>query len=238
MPTEDGEQHDLLESESLSLTVARLRLRLAPEHPAPRVDHLRAAIASVRPELDLLHQHGQEGLIYRYPRVIYRVIDREPTIVTVEEGTEVLSALTLVGAEVRLGAATRRVMEATLDASRHPLGPSPTSRRYRFVSPWLALNQENHTRFGLMSTDDRRRLLDAQIANNCLSLAKSFGLRINTRLAGHAHVRPVAVRLKDVGMVGFLGDFDVNFEIPDGLGLGKSVSRGFGAVRRIDSPCN
>ena len=29
-------------------------------------------------------------------------------------------------------------------------------------------------------------------------------------------------------MLGFLGTFSVNFEIPDYWGIGKSVSRGFG----------
>src|SRR5947209_15383610 len=101
MPITSDEQHDLLKAESFSLAVARLRLQIAPEHPLPRADHLRASIAALRPDIDLLHQYGQEGLIYRYPRVLYRVADREPVIVAVEEGTEVLSALTLVGRDLR-----------------------------------------------------------------------------------------------------------------------------------------
>ncbi len=34
-------------------------------------------------------------------------------------------------------------------------------------------------------------------------------------------------------MLGFLGTFSVNFEIPDYWGIGKSVSRGFGTVKRV-----
>lgn len=37
-------------------------------------------------------------------------------------------------------------------------------------------------------------------------------------------------RLKAPPMLGFLGTFSVNFEIPDYWGIGKSVSRGFGTV--------
>ncbi len=33
-------------------------------------------------------------------------------------------------------------------------------------------------------------------------------------------------------MLGFLGTFSVNFEIPNYWGIGKSVSRGFGTVIR------
>jgi len=38
--------------------------------------------------------------------------------------------------------------------------------------------------------------------------------------------------LKSTPMLGFLGTFSVNFEIPDYWGIGKSVSRGFGTVKR------
>lgn len=37
---------------------------------------------------------------------------------------------------------------------------------------------------------------------------------------------------------GFKGTFVVNFELPDLIGLGKSVSRGFGTVRRIGESVN
>ena len=36
--------------------------------------------------------------------------------------------------------------------------------------------------------------------------------------------------VKDVSMLGIMCEFMENFSIPDYLGLGKSVSRGFGAV--------
>ena len=40
-------------------------------------------------------------------------------------------------------------------------------------------------------------------------------------------------------MLGFLGEADVNFDIPNGLGLGKVVSKGFGGVEKKDgASCN
>jgi hypothetical protein len=43
----------------------------------------------------------------------------------------------------------------------------------------------------------------------------------------------VSTSLKGTPMLGFLGTFSVNFEIPDYWGIGKSVSRGFGTVKRV-----
>jgi hypothetical protein len=35
-------------------------------------------------------------------------------------------------------------------------------------------------------------------------------------------------------MLGFIGTFSVNFQIPDYWGIGKSVSKGFGTAVRTD----
>ena len=33
-------------------------------------------------------------------------------------------------------------------------------------------------------------------------------------------------------MIGFFGTFQVNFNLPDYIGLGKSISRGFGTIKK------
>jgi hypothetical protein len=237
MPPESNEPTPILRPGTATITIARLRLRLDPIYPVPRADHLRAAIASVRPEMDLLHQHGREGVIYRYPRVLYRVEGRHALIVAVEEGIEALTALTLVGESLRLGSTTPIVTDAILEVDDHQLGATEETRSYGFSTPWFALNQENHTRFTRSDPGEAQRFLDLQIANNCLSLAKSLGLRVDRTVVGRADVRQIPVRIKQIEMIGFLGNFEVNFEIPAGLGLGKMVSKGFGTVGKDIRSC-
>ncbi len=43
--------------------------------------------------------------------------------------------------------------------------------------------------------------------------------------------------MKQIVMIGFLGNFEVNFDIPAGLGLGKMVSKGFGAAGKGIQSC-
>jgi hypothetical protein len=45
--------------------------------------------------------------------------------------------------------------------------------------------------------------------------------------------KEVKVNLKDKSVTGFTGIFQTNFCLPDYLGIGESVSRGFGAMRRM-----
>ena len=34
-------------------------------------------------------------------------------------------------------------------------------------------------------------------------------------------------------MLAFIGEFFINFEIPDNFAIGKGISRGFGTVKKI-----
>ena len=42
-----------------------------------------------------------------------------------------------------------------------------------------------------------------------------------------------STQFKGQTMLAFKGEFVINADIPDGLGLGKSVSRGFGTVNKL-----
>ena len=53
---------------------------------------------------------------------------------------------------------------------------------------------------------------------------------INTEL----QVKEKNVNLKRKSMIGFTGIFKTNFMIPDDLGIGKSVSRGFGTLLKSE----
>jgi len=46
-------------------------------------------------------------------------------------------------------------------------------------------------------------------------------------------LKEIKVNLKGKSMTAFTGIFKTNFYLPDYLGIGKSVSRGFESIRRI-----
>lgn len=219
------------------LLIARLRLSVAPLRPLPLAAHVRGALAELHPELDLLHQHGTDGLIYRSPRVIYTVDDNGPLITAIEEGAEALMNVRLVGRSIRLGAAQRQVIDSTLKVSQEDLGQSKARVQYQFRRPWLALNQKNHRRYEQLPEPERSPFLNRQLCNNCLALARSFGVSISEHLVADSNLRPVTTRHKGLPMMGFVGTFSINFHVPEDMGLGKTVSKGFGNVARV-SPCS
>jgi hypothetical protein len=195
---------------------------------------LRGFFATRFSEYALLHQHNADRLIYGYPLVQYKMIDGVPMVVGVNEGAEVLKEVYDKFDEIRLGENVYEIVERGISVQSVDFGLSDKIHSYEFVSPWLALNQENYMKFYRMkSRDERDEFLRKVLIGNLLSMSKSLGYQVPSRIKCDVRVRIRKNRLKDVRVMGFVGGFQCNFLIPDFLGIGKSVSRGFGVVRRV-----
>lgn len=70
---------------------------------------------------------------------------------------------------------------------------------------------------------------------NIISMSKGLGYTVSKKLICWINIEGKRVKLKGITHVGFVGKFKVNFKIPDYLGLGKSVSRGFGTIKKSGS---
>jgi len=105
---------------------------------------------------------------------------------------------------------------------------------YRFVTPWLALSQKNYPRYRDASQEGSRDLLRRILVGNILSASKGLGYvakeHIRLEVGG---MQDEICLLKGSKVTGIRGEFTTNFSIPELIGLGKSVSRGFGAVTRL-----
>ena len=74
------------------------------------------------------------------------------------------------------------------------------------------------------------------LIGNLISISKSLGYTVPEPIHVTIHnLKEVKTSLKRTPMLGFLGTFSVNFEIPDYWGIGKSVSRGFGTVLKVEN---
>jgi len=75
--------------------------------------------------------------------------------------------------------------------------------------------------------------LKKTLVANLLSMSKSLEYQVPDRIECELDVKIRKNRLKETNMISFVGVFFTNFLIPDYFGIGKSVSRGFGAVRQL-----
>jgi hypothetical protein len=215
------------------IQITEYRLRLSRPLSPGEATQLRGYFGTAFGDEMLLHHHCPDGgLHYDYPRVQFKVIERTARLIGIGEGGALVERLWKEVEEARLGGEVLPVLEATLQRRKEVFGDSADPVGYRFLTPWLGLNQDNHRKYCRARNEtERRELLSRVLVGNCLALAKSLGHRVQIRLAvDPLHLRPRACQLKGVPMAAFTGSFSINFHLPAGLGIGKSVSRGFGTV--------
>ena len=225
----------------MKIDVTEYHLRLGREIHSSESPQLRGFFGRVFEDEVLLHHHLSDGsLLYKYPRVQFKVLRRTALLLGIGEGSELLSRLWLDVDQTTIGSENLPVLESRIIKKTESLGETRKPVEYCFLTPWLALNQKNEHTY---ATEDLRQkrleLLEKILVGNCLSLAKSIGYTINARLKATCNgLQEVRSSLKGVSMRGFVGPFQINFLLPDKIGLGKSVSRGFGTLERVHSFSN
>ena len=198
--------------------------------------NLRGFIGNRFPEYPILHHHTERPM-FTYPLVQYRVIEGTPSILGIGEGADVVGEIADRMDLLDFRTGSYRVTARSLFDRTMPIAAVTEPVQYRFLSPWMALNQENYRRFhSLEGWPERKAFLNRILTGNILSMAKGLSVTIDHRLEVRTHLDQVPVTYKGVGMTGFSGTFLVNLQIPDFLGIGKGVSQGFGTIRRVPEP--
>jgi hypothetical protein len=195
---------------------------------------LRGYIAKHYRDIPHFHQHTGKRFDYNHPLIQYRIIDGYPLIVGLREGSILLQIMDRFS-ELKLGINTYQVLETKCETIPSEIGSTHKLISYSFLNPWLALNEKNYERYQMLgSWGKKEELLEKILIGNIISMSKSLGYTVPAPIqADIHHLKEVKTSLKGTPMIGFLGTFSVNFEIPDYWGIGKSVSRGFGTIKRV-----
>lgn len=200
-------------------------------------DKLRGFFADRFGEYTLIHQHLRDNeLLYKAPLIQYKIFNGKPFVLGINEGADVLQKIHEDVECLKIGHAEYHIKEKTIDLRTDYFGTIEDKNPYNFLTPWLALNEKNYEQYQKLGTwAKRKELLEKILIGNIISMSKSLGYTVPEPIkANVGKLKEVPTSLKGTPMLGFLGTFSVNFEIPDYWGIGKSVSRGFGTVKRVN----
>lgn len=214
------------------LSLTNIRLKYSQTHK------FRGYIGTLFKEYDLIHNHDPSTgkNIYRYPLIQFKIIDKIPVILAItDKAVKIFADIFMNLDEIDIEGTKIPIMEKDLKIENVVFGFSEETFAYNFLTPWIALNQKNHSKFVNESKEQKKELLKKTLTGNILSLAKGLGLWLeeSQKINVTINVKPKFVNLKGEKMTAFTGDFKTNFVVPDFFGVGKSVSRGFGVVRRL-----
>lgn len=184
----------------------------------------------------LLHNHLESGeAAYRYPLVQYKVLDGIPTLVGLQEGADLLIGLFLKIKELQIADTTYPVFQKNIESKMINIGLSDDLHAYRFQTLWMALNQQNYATYLAENDEQKAKHLKAILTGNILSFYKGMDYRAEGNIMANLKItNQRETQFKNNSMLAFEGEFVTNTILPDAVGLGKSVARGFGTIANSD----
>lgn len=185
----------------------------------------------------LLHNHLEGGKhLYRYPLVQYKVINKTPMLTGYNEGADLLNQLFLQVKEIKIDDKTFPVYSKNIQHQKSCIGLVDDLNQYSYQTLWMGLNQENYRFYKNANQEERKEKLKKIAISNILAFFKAFNLKLEKeqRILLNLKVEERRTMFKNQEMTAFTGQFTCNALLPDYAGLGKSVSRGFGAIKRMN----
>lgn len=195
---------------------------------------LRGYFANKYNEYIELHNHKDDKFVYKYPIVQYKVIDNIPILLGLKkEGIDIVKEVFFTNNQLRISTKEYDIYEKNINMYKREYGSTKDVYKYEFLTPWIGLNQKNNKEYRQANIIDKELILNRVLVGNILSCSKYLGYTVKEEIKVKSSLKKMIVQFKGVKMIGFTGIFYTNFMIPDYLGLGKSVARGFGTIKRI-----
>ncbi len=202
--------------------------KLIPNSP----EKFRGHIASKHLNNPLFHQHLQKSkLAYKYPLIHYLILRGKAIIFGIQAGADEVSKLFTELDSITIGTEKYPILNKRLNIKAHIFTVTDSQKQYYFVTPWLALNNTNYVKYKDINWIARKQLLSRILVGNILSASKGLAIKIDKKIfAEIQYVKPVNCNIKGSPLLGFYGQFKINFDMPPLFSIGKSVSRGFGVI--------
>lgn len=181
----------------------------------------------------MLHNHLENGeQAYQYPMVQYKVLNGTPVLIGLDKGARLLVDLFLQIKELNLDGETYSVNQKNIGGKKVELRVDDDLHEYEFQTLWMPLNQANHRKYINGENHEKLDLLKSILTGNILSFYKSFDYRVDKQIMVKPDLKEKATKFKDKTMFASEGTFITNAILPDHIGIGKAVSRGFGTVKK------
>jgi len=173
---------------------------------------------------------------FNYPRIQFTVVKQQPIIVGINEGIEVVRAA-LQNLEIISVSFINWVVEeveenysvANFDDLEH-------IHNYEFLNPWVALTDQHLGRYKYYYGSERVGYLNKILNKNIIFIIKEFQKLPEYKVINKIRMnglKPMIDESLNAGL--FTGDFQVNVKLPNFIGMGNAISRGYGTIRLINS---
>lgn len=218
-------------SKETAVKICKVKLNVSdPDRDYISSVKLRGFLGSLFVDDAEFHHHSERS--YHYPLIQYKRVNGELLILGLQEYASILLNKMSIVDSISTRHGSFKVDSQEMNLSTWQI--RNTSCCYDFATPWLPLNETNYSAFKDLGVEKQKAFLEKILVGNTLSCLKGLGIFVDYRVESYlVSFRSYTVRAHGNPFEAFSARFFVNVDLPDFIGLGKSVSKGFGTIRRV-----
>ena len=176
---------------------------------------------------------------YLYPRVQVKILKEQIYIVGINEGVNPVLSLVDNLELFNFGDITVKIEKIDIEQNKDPVSLVDKLLRYKFVTPWVALNAGSSKKFRAIKENNKILFLNKLLGQNLLFLSKELGLDTESKIYTKVKVESIDPHNhEENGWRSFNGEFRTNFMLPNFIGFGNGITRGFGSIFSLNHPNN
>ncbi len=176
--------------------------------------------------------NGQYRGQLRYPRVQVMVLRQQLCIFGIGEGYDAVRSFHEELSEFTVDDQTYKVVDIETPESELAFDrPADNFLRYKFITPWVALNQRSLAQYKGLLPRERVSYLNRLLVQNLLFISRELGYNIPFTVSTRVKLQSLSPRVvEEQGSGSFKGYFTSNMILPDYLGLGNGITKGLGTI--------
>jgi hypothetical protein len=182
------------------------------------------------------HKEAPGNFIHRYPAVQCKQVKGALMVIGICQGADFLREIAQNSRDIAAGGSSCTIPDPDPVVRDEPFCITDNLHSYEFLTPYLALNQQNAKKFyDLQGKPERDAFMQKILTGHLTALAKSLDYAMQVPVSCEAKVRFKRERIDRENVMVFLGSFRTNLQIPAYFGIGQSVSLGYGTVRELNA---
>lgn len=225
--------------DSKSHAIRSVIARLVTDKPVRKTPYqVKGVFMKQYPEEDVIPMlDGTYRERFLYPRVQVKILNEQIYIVGLSEGVDSILSLVKRLETLDFGNITFQVHDVDLEEHDDQFRPITKLIRYRFITPWVALNQTTGSRYRFLSNEERVSFLNRLLGQNIVFLSREMGLELEDNVYTKVSLSSLFPKPVDENNWGaFSGEFRANFVLPNYLGIGNGITRGYGTIFGLFNP--
>ena len=174
---------------------------------------------------------------FLYPRVQVKILNEQIYIIGIHEGVDPVLSVAEKFEMFDFGNITFEVQDCDIENVDQQFIPSSRLVRYRFITPWVALNHMTGGKYRFLTNQEKPSYLNRLLGQNIIFLANEVGINLEDNIYTKVKVSSLFPRPVDENKWGaFMGEFKTNFVLPNYIGVGNGITRGFGTIYGMFNP--